>query len=76
MKTSIRYALLAAALTAAAPALADITVYNGQHKEATQALADAFTQATGIKVKVNSGKSDQLAGQIKEEGGRSPADVF
>ena len=76
MKTSIRYALLAAALTSAAPALADITVYNGQHKEATQALADAFTQATGIKVKVNSGKSDQLAGQIKEEGGRSPADVF
>lgn len=76
MKTSIRYALLAAALTAAAPALADITVYNGQHKEATQALADAFTQATGIKVKINSGKSDQLAGQIKEEGSRSPADVF
>nr|AAB30433.1 Fbp=iron-binding protein {N-terminal} [Neisseria cinerea, 33837, Peptide Partial, 30 aa] [Neisseria cinerea] len=30
----------------------DITVYNGQHKEATQALADAFTQATGIKVKI------------------------
>lgn len=76
MKTSIRYALLAAALTAATPALADITVYNGQHKEATQALADAFTRATGIKVKVNSGKSDQLAGQIKEEGSRSPADVF
>lgn len=76
MKTSIRYALLAAALTAATPALADITVYNGQHKEATQALADAFTQATGIKVKINSGKSDQLAGQIKEEGSRSPADVF
>lgn len=76
MKTSIRYALLAAALTTATPALADITVYNGQHKEATQALADAFTQATGIKVKINSGKSDQLAGQIKEEGSRSPADVF
>ncbi len=76
MKTSIRYALLAAALTAAAPALADITVYNGQHKEAAQAVADAFTRATGIKVKLNSAKGDQLAGQIKEEGSRSPADVF
>lgn len=76
MKTSIRYALLAAALTAAAPVLADITVYNGQHKEAAQAVADAFTRATGIKVKLNSAKGDQLAGQIKEEGSRSPADVF
>lgn len=76
MKTSIRYALLAAALTAATPALADITVYNGQHKEATQVIADAFTKATGIKVRINSGKSEQLAGQIKEEGSRSPADVF
>ncbi|MCU9846182.1 heme ABC transporter substrate-binding protein FbpA, partial [Neisseria gonorrhoeae] len=76
MKTSIRYALLAAALTAATPALADITVYNGQHKEAAQAVADAFTRATGIKVKLNSAKGDQLAGQIKEEGSRSPADVF
>ncbi|MCM5269005.1 heme ABC transporter substrate-binding protein FbpA, partial [Escherichia coli] len=75
-KTSIRYALLAAALTAATPALADITVYNGQHKEAAQAVADAFTRATGIKVKLNSAKGDQLAGQIKEEGSRSPADVF
>ncbi|MCI4053452.1 heme ABC transporter substrate-binding protein FbpA, partial [Klebsiella pneumoniae] len=76
MKTSIRYALLAAALTAATPALADITVYNGQHKEAAQAVADAFTRATGIKVKLNSAKGDQLAGQIKEEGSRSPADAF
>ena len=31
-------------------ASADITVYNGQHKEGAKAVADAFTKATGIKV--------------------------
>ena len=55
---------------------ADITVYNGQHKEGSQAVADAFTKATGIKVTLNSAKSDQLAGQLKEEGDKTPADVF
>ena len=34
-------------------ASADITVYNGQHKEGSQAVADAFTKATGIKVTLN-----------------------
>ena len=75
----IRYfklATLAAALAFSANSLADITVYNGQHKEATKALADAFTQETGIKVTLNSAKGAQLAGQIKEEGDKSPADVF
>ena len=76
MKLHTRLALLTTALIASSPAFADIVLYNGQHKEATQALADAFTKSTGIKVKINSGKSDQLAGQIKEEGSRSPADVF
>ena len=57
-------------------ASADITVYNGQHKEGSQAVADAFTKATGIKVTLNSAKSDQLAGQLKEEGDKTPADVF
>ena len=43
-------ATLAAALAFSASSFADITVYNGQHKEAAKAVADAFTQETGIKV--------------------------
>ena len=35
-----------------------------------------FSKATGIKVTLNSAKSDQLAGQLKEEGDKTPADVF
>lgn len=73
---SFKIATLAAALTFSASSFADITVYNGQHKEAAKAVADAFTQETGIKVTLNSGKSAQLAGQLKEEGDKTPADVF
>ncbi|AKO45066.1 iron ABC transporter substrate-binding protein [[Haemophilus] ducreyi] len=57
-------------------ALADITIYNGQHKEAANTVAEAFTQETGIKVILNSDKSEKLAGQLQEEGDESPADIF
>lgn len=72
----------AAALGASAPArlLAaqqqTLTLYNGQHKKTTAAVVKAFTKATGIHVDVRNGHSSQLANQIIEEGGRSPADVF
>lgn len=65
-----------AALVFSSSSFADITLYNGQHKEATQAVVDAFTKDTGIKVTINSGQSSQLAGQLKEEGDKTPADVF
>ncbi|HHF5475148.1 TPA: iron ABC transporter substrate-binding protein [Haemophilus influenzae] len=71
-----KLATLAAALAFSANSFADITVYNGQHKEAATAVAKAFEQETGIKVTLNSGKSEQLAGQLKEEGDKTPADVF
>ncbi|HHE9060425.1 TPA: iron ABC transporter substrate-binding protein [Haemophilus influenzae] len=71
-----KLATLAAALAFSANSFADITIYNGQHKEAAAAVAKAFEQETGIKVTLNSGKSEQLAGQLKEEGDKTPADVF
>nr|WP_314741698.1 iron ABC transporter substrate-binding protein [uncultured Haemophilus sp.] len=73
---SFKLATLVAALAFSASSFADITVYNGQHKEAAKAVAEAFTKATGIKVTLNSAKSEQLAGQLKEEGDKTPADVF
>lgn len=48
-----------------ASSFADITVYNGQHKEAAAAVQKAFEQETGIKVTLKYGKSAQLAGSIK-----------
>lgn len=53
-----------------------LTLYNGQHKNTTGAVVEAFTKATGINVDLRNGHSSQLANQIIEEGDRSPADVF
>ncbi|MBW7920945.1 MAG: extracellular solute-binding protein [Rubellimicrobium sp.] len=56
--------------------LGPITLYNGQHKDATIALIEAFTAATGVEVIERDGASPELAHQIVEEGARSPADLI
>lgn len=68
----------APSVPAGSPSLAGqtITVYNGQHQQATAALAAAFTKQTGIKVAVRSDDEDVLAQQLATEGSASPADVF
>jgi iron(III) transport system substrate-binding protein len=53
-----------------------ITLYNAQHEQTTDALISAFTQQTGIKVKVRSDGEDVLTAQLGQEGSKSPADVF
>jgi iron(III) transport system substrate-binding protein len=53
-----------------------LVLYNGQRPATTQALAQAFTRATGITVRIRNGGDAQLAGQIEQEGGHSPADVL
>ncbi|MEB2290541.1 extracellular solute-binding protein [Priestia megaterium] len=53
-----------------------LTVYSGQHKEVTDALAKDFTKETGIKVDVREGSSNELAHQVAEEGSKSPADII
>lgn len=53
-----------------------LIIYNGQHKEASKALEKAFTEKTGIKVESREGSSNELAHQIVEEGGKSPADII
>ena len=53
-----------------------LTLYNAQHEETTATLIKAFTQQTGIKVRVKSDDESVLTAQIEQEGGRSPADLF
>ena len=53
-----------------------LTLYNAQHEETTDALIKAFTEQTGIKVRVKSDDEAVLTAQIEQEGNRSPADVF
>ncbi|GLY64898.1 iron ABC transporter substrate-binding protein [Amycolatopsis taiwanensis] len=54
----------------------ELTVYNAQHEDLVRAMVDGFTKETGIKVNIRSGKDFELANQLVQEGGASPADVF
>jgi iron(III) transport system substrate-binding protein len=54
----------------------ELTLYDGQHPQTTDALVKAFTKETGIAVKVRDGDEEELSQQIQEEGAKSPADVF
>jgi iron(III) transport system substrate-binding protein len=52
-----------------------IVLYSAQHEQTTQAIVNAFTQQTGIKVRIDANDEDVLTAQIEQEGSRSPADV-
>jgi iron(III) transport system substrate-binding protein len=54
----------------------EITVYNAQHEELTQAWADEFTDESGVSVVLRNGSDSELGNQIVQEGDASPADVF
>jgi iron(III) transport system substrate-binding protein len=53
-----------------------LVVYNAQHEELVNLLAESFTKKTGIKVELRNGSDLELANQLVEEGDASPADVF
>jgi iron(III) transport system substrate-binding protein len=53
-----------------------LVVYNAQHEAVTKTWADMFTKQTGINVVIRNGKDFELANQIKQEGDKSPAEVF
>ena len=68
--------ILSSCGSAQSPAVQQITLYNGQHLQTTNALVAAFEKQTGIQVNVHSDDEDVLANQLIQEGSRSPADVF
>ena len=53
-----------------------LVVYNAQHEELIDVVAEAFTKRTGIAVELRNGSDLELANQLVEEGEASPADVF
>jgi len=78
-RLSVALAALAmtAGFSAAVHAASDsLVLYNGQHKDATLALIEAFEKKTDIKVQSRDGKSNELAHQIIAEGDKSPADIL
>ncbi len=59
-----------------ADAIAEVNVYSGRHYPSDQAIYDAFTAETGIKVNILEGKTDEILQRIELEGAASPADLF
>lgn len=53
-----------------------LTLYCGRSKKLVEKVIEKFQAETGIKVEVKYGNTPQLALAIREEGDRSPADVF
>ncbi|MFC5850241.1 extracellular solute-binding protein [Deinococcus petrolearius] len=53
-----------------------LTVYSGRAKTFVDPIVQQFERQTGIKVNVRYGTDAQLVAALREEGKRSPADVY
>lgn len=54
----------------------EVNLYTARHYEGDQALYDAFTKSTGVKINIKQGRPEELLQLIVAQGGNSPADVL
>lgn len=62
--------------TSLAQSNTSLTLYSGRAKTFVDPVVQQFEKQTGIKVNVRYGTDAQLVAAIREEGARSPADVY
>ena len=53
-----------------------LVLYNAQNQNLMKSLTKAFTDETGIAVRIRGGGDSELSNQLIQESGKSPADVF
>lgn len=74
-----RYTLTSAlilSLTATAAAADELNVYSARKEALIAPLLEKFTEASGIKVNLLTGKADALLKRLKSEGANTPADLL
>lgn len=76
MLKKITLAILVASLAAPAFADGDVNVYSSRKEQLIKPLFDKFTESTGIKVNLVTGKDDALLERLKLEGENTPADLL
>jgi iron(III) transport system substrate-binding protein len=54
----------------------ELNIYSSRHYQTDEALYTGFTRATGIKINRIEAGEDALIERIRNEGARSPADIF
>jgi iron(III) transport system substrate-binding protein len=54
----------------------ELNIYSARHYQSDEALYEAFTRATGIRVQRIEGTDDALIERILQEGDASPADIL
>src|SRR5829696_4212237 len=55
---------------------AKLTIYSGRNEALIGPLLDRFAEKTGTELEVRYGDTAELAATLREEGDRTPADVF
>lgn len=63
-------------LTPPAWSASEVNLYSARKEALIKPLLDEFTQATGIKVNLVTGKADALLKRLESEGRNSPADIL
>ncbi|QTR49039.1 Fe(3+) ABC transporter substrate-binding protein [Candidatus Thiothrix anitrata] len=76
MIKKLTLALLVASLATPAFADGEVNVYSSRKEQLIKPLFDKFTESTGIKVNLVTGKDDALLERLKLEGENTPADLL
>ncbi|MCW9023276.1 MAG: extracellular solute-binding protein [Gammaproteobacteria bacterium] len=78
MKQVINFfiATICAALFSQAVQASPLVIYSGRSDKFVKPVVKAFTEETGVKVMLHSGKSTALLNKLKLEGDRTQADIF
>ncbi|MCB1758218.1 MAG: Fe(3+) ABC transporter substrate-binding protein [Gammaproteobacteria bacterium] len=70
------WVLAAGTLPATAAAADEVNLYSARKEELIKPLLDRFTEETGIRVNLVTGKADALLKRLQSEGRNTPADLL